>query len=423
MVKRLALFLTAGLLFLSVQYLYPTIIYSPSQPNVEQQVTFNVSHPLGISSSSVEWDFGDGTSAKGLTTATKIYNQAGLYTVRVRYLTRSIVGRPQQQISENKTIKIVERRKISFSPPSSYVSQPVTFRAENFLSSSIWWDFGDGTAPEISSRIVTHGYIRGGQYRVSAKDFSGKSKHTFSVTVNVTEIRGPRAPFQIYFIQLRFEDGKSYKIVPKNFEPLVVYADIKYEGTGILQGQWLVDGKPFSLISCALPFAKQTILNSGKIPGFPTQRQGMHKVSLRIIHPETKYTIPVIRYFVSSERAEEEKRIELKVLEVFDLEGRVNLLSYDSIQAPSKDYFILNGLIKNEEEKPISFTLLRIYLEKKLIVQQIIKNLKPSEERKFVSSVYNPSPDQKRMFIALFDISEFPAGFLSIKRFNIVSQK
>lgn len=420
--KKLALLLTAGLLILSIQNLYSTIIYTPFQPNVERQVTFNVTHPLGISTPTVQWDFGDGTSITGLTTATKIYYQAGLYTVRVRYKTVGIIGAPQQKVSEQTTIKIVEKRKISFHPSSPYVHQPVTFRAENFLSSQILWDFGDGTTPEIKPRVITHSYTRGGQYIVRAIDLNGESRHTFSATVTVTEIRGPRAPFQISFIQLRFEDGKPYKVVSKNFEPLVVYADIKYEGTGILQGQWLVDGEPFSLISYALPFAKQTVINSGKIPGFPTQSLGRHEVSLRIIQPKTEYTIPVIRYFVSLERLAEKKKVELHALEAFDLEGEVNLLSYDSIQAPSKDYFILNGLIKNEEEMPISFTLLRIYLEKKLIVQQIIKDLKPLEERKFMASIYNSSPDPKKMSIVLYNVSEPPANLLYVKDFKIVSR-
>lgn len=214
--------------------------------------------------------------------------------------------------------------------------------------------------------------------------------------------------------------------MPKDFNPLAAFADIKYEGTGIFQVQWLVDGMPFKSISQPLPFAKETIISSGEIPGLPTQIQGVHEVTLKIIQPQTEYSIPVIRYFVSAEREAretEKKKIDLSPLKISDLEGKEIPLSLDSIKAPAEGYFILNGSIKSKNDTPISFALLRVYLEKKLVDQQVIKDLKSNEEREFLTSIYNPSESPKRVYITLYNISAHPASLIFIKRINIVPQK
>lgn len=399
------------------KFVFATISYTPFQPNVEQSVTFTVTHPDGIVDNKAQWDFGDGTpSSWNSTTVTKIYRTAGTYTVKASYWTNK-----QQYVTDQTTITIVEQRRITFSPLYPVINRPVTFRAENFLSTNIRWDFGDGTVISCNSTTETHIYENPGTYTVKAWDWCGNTVATISTTLNVSEEKGPRAAFQISFINLRFSDGKSYKVVPKDFEPLIAYADIKYEGTGILNAQWLVDGKPFKLVSKSLPYAKQTIIDSGSIPGLPTQIPGIHEVSLKIIQPQTEYSIPVIRYFVSSARAEREK-VNLLVSKALNLDEIEIPISIDSIKAPAKDYFLLKGIVKSENETLIPYVLLRIYLGNELVDQQLIKNLKPKGEVEFETSIYNPSSEPKTIYITLYNISQKPANLIFIKKLKIVTK-
>jgi len=387
-----------------VPHLLATITFSHSQPNVEQPVNFTVTHVDGIYPPSVQWSFGDGTSAMGLTTVTKRYYRTGTFVVSVKYQTYK-----QAQVTEQVTINVVERRRISFTPLYPAAGRLITFRAENFLSTKILWNFGDGTPPQLGSVVITHTFSKVGRYTVKASDWAGESIVPISTIINITEEKGPRSAFQIYFLQLRFEDGKAYKVVARN-ETLVAYADIKYEGTGILQGYWLVDGVPFKPISMVLPFARQKVISSGEIPGLPTQFPGRHEVSLRIIHPQTEYIIPVITYFVSLERKAPEPKKEGNAIvdfEIFEPDGK------------QIEYLILKGKINLNNVNFLPYALLRVYIGNELIDQQILRNYKPGEEREIITSIYNSSLEQKKLHLLIYDISKKSPELVFLKRFNI----
>jgi hypothetical protein len=235
MKRKIIVAMIAAILIIFTQTLFATITYSPAQPNVDQNVTFIVTYSLGISGNSARWDFGDGTPVSvGSTTITHVYKTTGTFTVRATYSPFGAAA--GGTITDGITVIVTERRKISFTPLSPNVDEKVIFR--------------------------------------------------------------PRAPFQISFVQLRFEDGKSYSVVAKSFSKLVAYADLKYQGTGILQAQWFVDGTPFKLVSQSLPFARSVTINSGQTASLPTQTPGTHEVSLKVLNPPLEYQIPVIQYFV-----------------------------------------------------------------------------------------------------------------------------
>ncbi|MGB9893881.1 MAG: PKD domain-containing protein [Candidatus Saccharicenans sp.] len=202
--------------------LFATITYTPVRPNVEQEITFTASHPDGIVGDEVFWDFGDG-SAPLWSTSTISYNykRTGTFLVKATYITLK-----QQQVTDQISVTVIENRKIRVSPLYPVPNSPTTFTAENFLSNNILWDFGDGTPPQCSSPVETHTYTALGKYTVKAQDWCGNSQTVITLQINVTEQRGPRAAFQVSYIQLRFEDGKSYKVVGQN-APLLAYADIK----------------------------------------------------------------------------------------------------------------------------------------------------------------------------------------------------
>lgn len=502
-IKRIKIVLIAVLLTLAAYPVYATVTYTPPQPNVEQPVTFQVTNPSGIIiAGSVQWKFGDGTTASGPTTVIKTYNAVGTYLVEVTYNTAAAI--PVWK-TETVAIAVSERRKITFTPNNPLVNQTVTLIAENFLSASIRWDFGDGTPPALLSNTVTHAFAWPATFLVRARDLGGASvanitasittridtarrkityspafpvvgrpvafkaenfytnkikwdfgdgtppvissideahiylkPGTFAVrawdweglygeaqtrAIAVGEEKGPRAAFQISFIQLRFEDGKSYKVVAKDFRPLVAYADIKYEGTGLFQAQWLLDGQPFGNTTKAMPFSNFINIDSGKLPGLPTQMLGMHEVSLKILQPQADFKIPVIRYFVSAGTGPELKRVDVNILAAEGLENMECSLEQDLLQAPSGSYAILSGNIQSRNITPIPWALLRIHVGSELVDQQLIKNLRPSDKREFVTSIFNPSPDPKILYITCYDITQEPPALLFFRKLTLQQKK
>jgi PKD repeat protein len=501
-IKRIRIVLTAALLTLSAYPMYATVTYTPSQPNVEQQVTFQVTNPSGIIiAGSVQWEFGDSTTASGPTTVTKAYTAARTYLVEVTYNT---AARAPVWKTETVAITIDERRRISFAPNNPLVNQTVTLIAENFLSSSIRWDFGDGTPLALLSSMVTHAftwpatfmvrardlggasvanitasltiridaarrrityspvypvvgrpvafnaenfytnrikwdfgdgtppvtssinethiYLKSGTFTVRAWDWEGRYGEAQTQAITVKEEKGPRAAFQISFIQLRFEDGKSYQVVAKDFRPLVAYADIKYEGTGLFQAQWLLDGQPFGNTTKAMPFSNFINIDSGKLPALPTQMLGMHEVSLKILQPQADFKIPAIRYFVSAGTGPELKRVDINILAAEGLEGMECSLEQDVLQAPSGSYAIFRGNIQSRNITPVPWALFRIHVGSELVDQQLVKNLRPGEKREFVTSIFNPSPDPKMLYITFYDITKEPPSLLFFRKL-ILQQK
>lgn len=239
---------------------------------------------------------------------------------------------------------------------------------------------------------------------------------------------------------MRYEDGKSYKAVGKDYSPLIAFADMKYEGTGLLLAQWLVDGQIFKQISRVLPFAKEITINSedipdlpaqipktgdvnwDTIPGLPTIIPGIHEIEFRIVQPKADYNIPLLRYFVSAQPVEKETyAISLSKVESLD-EADIPIL-VDSIQAPAFQHFVLKGSVLSKNRITLPYVLLRIFLDDELVDQQLIKNLKPKQEVTFETSIYNPTSTPKKVFIALYNISERPADLLSIKNLDIITRK
>lgn len=482
----------------------------PPQANVDQTVSMTVSTSAGIiQPASVHWDFGDGTGATGALTVHKAYLITGTFRVRVNYL---VGGLP---ITEYGNITIYENRRIVFTPAAPQVNQTVSFQAQNFLSPSIRWDFGDGSAAEMGGVNITHAYAFPGSFQVKAYDLGGTSTVPISTTVPVTidihqrllrafppnpvagrpvtltalhffttnirwdfgdgspaesggvsaihtyaqpgeylvqawdwdgayggpttllltvrEAAGPRSAFQIFFLQLRFADGKAYKVVPRDEQALTAFADIKYEGTGIFQAQWLVDGTPFRVVTRAMPFAEDMTLDSSGLmpgqpavlPGLPTNIPGVHEVSLRILQPEVEFLVPVIRYFVSADaevRPQDLAGARLELESARGAQGVSGRLEAGALEADTGRYIILNGtLTYGPRRKPAALVLLRVHLDNQLIDQQFLRDLRPGEERRFATSIFNPSGEDKWVYLTVYDLDGDKAELIHFQKLRLYS--
>jgi hypothetical protein len=317
---------------------------------------------------------------------------------------------------------VYPRPSIYFVPLQPRVGENVTFRAVNFISSDIKWDFGDGITLARGKSVETHGFRAEGPYRVTAYDSRQGSDIPFSASLEIFPNEGPRAPFSISYIQLRFEDGTPYKTLPLSFPKAVAYADLKFEGTGILSAQWLVDGQTFKSVSKSLTFAGQATLDSGDVPGLPTLNPGIHEITLRILQPEVDFEMPRIRYFVVAGESEPAP-VRVEIAGTVDFEGRELPASPTTIEVPLNTYFFLSGTVRNESRDFLESALLRIYLDDELIDQKLLSTLRAGETRKFLTSLITASESRKKIYIALYDISPSPARLIAVREILLIPQK
>jgi PKD repeat protein len=268
-----------------------TVSFNPAQPNTCENVTFQAS---GFLSALVRWDFGDGSGVIN-GTAVQAHAFAAPGTFQVRTYDGNLNMPPLTT-----TVVITNKRTVTYAPASAKTGLPVTFQAQNFLTPCIRWNFGDGTVVSNGTPTATHVYKSAGTFQVTATDDCGNSACFAVVAVPIAASQGPLAPFALSFVVLRFESGTTNVSVTKDTAGLAAFADLKYEGTGFLQVEWRVDGHPLKTDAVSLPFANQTTITSGPLPGLPTTVPGQHTVSLVILKPAVEFTIPPITYFVAA---------------------------------------------------------------------------------------------------------------------------
>src|SRR5437773_678998 len=166
-------------------------MYSPSTPQVGQQVTFTASVSGGTAPYTDSWSFGDGSTGTG-PSVTHTYSSAGSFAVT---LTVKDSGVPQQTVTSQKTVTVTNppptlAASFSFSPSSPQAGQTVSFTGSASGGTSPYsysWSFGDGSTGSGSS--VTHAYSSAGSYSVTLtmKDTgSPQQTVTSQKTVSVT---------------------------------------------------------------------------------------------------------------------------------------------------------------------------------------------------------------------------------------------
>src|SRR5437016_1021480 len=162
-----------------------TFTYSPSSPQVGQQITFTTSASGGTTPYSFSWSFGDGSTGTG-SSATHAYSSAGSFTV---ILTVKDSSSPQQTATSQQSVIVSSpppplTTSFTYSPSSPQTGQQVTFTASASGGTGPYtfgWSFGDGSTG--SGYSVTHTFSLAGTYAVvlTVKD-SSSPQQTVSVT-------------------------------------------------------------------------------------------------------------------------------------------------------------------------------------------------------------------------------------------------
>jgi hypothetical protein len=241
---------------------------------------------------------------------------------------------------------------ITATPALPFPGQTVTFMLSTGAEGAgrVRWSFGDGRSSD-GGAITTTSYAGPGSYTVRAAYQVFSKGQVSPVQVAQLQIRiadHPGAAFAIAMLRLRWADGSDDAAVPRDSGPLVAFLDLKGEGTGQFQAQWLVDGIPIATITRPMAFAAAATLDSGELPGLPTSEPGEHLVSLRILSPAISFPVPTIRYFVQLERADP-PRIELVAPAVLrggeecDLELTGSGLSADTRFSFGKDIAVVRA--------------------------------------------------------------------------------
>lgn len=294
--------------------LVPALAVSTTRPRVDVGTAFKLS---GTAVAGVTWDFGDDTAPQpGGSTITHVYRSAGTFTVKA-----TVNGKTAQQ-----SVTVVEPRRVVATPVNPAPGKAVSLKLEEAFGTTVQWNFGDGAAPMSGRPSIAHTFLKEGSYTVIAKDSGTEVPREFKLVLPVGT-QGPGAPFSISYLALRWEDGATERSVRQGEADLVAFADLKFEGTGQLQAEWVVDGQVQRAVSQQLGFAKLTTLQSGQtlatplstrvvptsregrhvlastVPGefkiaLPTNVAGEHQVSLKVLQPRLTFQVPVIRYFV-----------------------------------------------------------------------------------------------------------------------------
>ncbi|MFZ1614614.1 MAG: PKD domain-containing protein, partial [Holophaga sp.] len=293
--------------------LTPALSVTTTRPRVDASTGFK----LASSALGVTWDFGDETPPQtGGSAISHVYRTAGTFTVKA-----SAGGNTFQQ-----SVTVVEPRRLIVTPSAPKPGKATALKLEEAFGKTLQWTFGDGTAPVNGGVSVSHTFIKEGSYTVAVKDTGTEFHREFKLNVPVG-LQGPGAPFSISYLALRWEDGATERSVKQGEKGLVAFADLKFEGTGQFQAEWLVDGQVQRAVSQQLGFAKLTTLRSGQtigsplstrigttardgrhtlatvVPGefeiaLPTNVAGEHVVTLKVLQPKLAFQVPVIRYFV-----------------------------------------------------------------------------------------------------------------------------
>lgn len=108
-------------------------------------------------------------------------------------------------------------------------------------------------------------------------------------------------PLQLLRFELTFENGRYYQVIKKGERPLRLVCRIVAQGQGTMLGMWRIDDHNVLPLQIFVSGFYDRTIPPNKLPVLPSKESGTHSVSLKLKTPQTSSSLPVLRYFVSSE--------------------------------------------------------------------------------------------------------------------------
>jgi PKD repeat protein len=263
------------------------ITFSPALPRVDEPVDILA---LGFQSDAIDWDFGDGSPQQTYSAAVSHrYQNPGAFIITARE--HGMTNAPATQ-----AISILpENRSLALSTPEARTGEPVTVTAVNFRGPQVLWDFGDG-ASAPGPTVITHAFKLPGSYTITARDENGASDKKFQAVVRILGISDQ---VNLEIAEITLDNGKYYKVVPKNSKNIRAKLNMKMRGTGIVSGYWIVDGQPYQFFNETVYQGQIKTILTREIPGLPAFDPGMHTVTVQLTRPAGEPVVfQTLRYFV-----------------------------------------------------------------------------------------------------------------------------
>ncbi|MFZ3138073.1 MAG: putative Ig domain-containing protein [Thermodesulfovibrionales bacterium] len=162
---------------------------------------------------------------------------------------------------------------------------------------------GTGRVAEVINipvAVIERALRRGSNTFIYVRNFSDASINVIA-TVNFMITTEAGADFEIKRIDLYFENKRPEITVNRGFPKIRAFADIRFVGSGFLQGYWEVDGRMLSHVDQHLTYGASVTLQTPDIPPMPAFDTGSHVVRFVITNPVTDLSLPSIIYFVTAE--------------------------------------------------------------------------------------------------------------------------
>ncbi len=212
-------------------------------------------------------------------------------------------------------------------------SRPITAAMQN----------GSGQAAEtitLSSGVIEKALLRGANKVIYSRTFTNSCT---SVMANIVFIITSEAgaSFEIKKINLYFENKRPEMTVPKN-AVIKAYADIRFVGSGLLQGRWEADGMVLDSVSRHLAYGADATIQTPEAPPIPTYEAGSHTVRFVITNPVTTMTMPSIIYYVTPAESLKERPDTLK------------------LNSPADEAVVEYGALKFDWERPARAALFQV---------------------------------------------------------------
>ncbi len=124
--------------------------------------------------------------------------------------------------------------------------------------------------------------------------------------ISAVQISEAAEEIKITRLQLYFENKRAEITIKKNQLSPRAYADIRFTGSGLLQGFWEVDGRILKNVNRHIITSDRNItVETPDAPPLPTFETGTHRVRFVITDPSERIPLPEAIYFVTAEKFKE----------------------------------------------------------------------------------------------------------------------
>jgi hypothetical protein len=145
------------------------------------EVSFEV---VGVHSSNLKWDFGDGRRIQGGRKQSHVFNRPGLFKVEV--VDPADPQKPPVQVKVN---ILREDRRLVPDREEVIKGTAVQVEAQKFIDKYIKWNFGDGTPEQRGGQSISHTFTRTGTFKIKAVDFDGKGSKKIMTKIRIIDDR------------------------------------------------------------------------------------------------------------------------------------------------------------------------------------------------------------------------------------------